>query len=574
MKISDSLNESGIIFPNIQQQGFQKGLGCLTASFNLHETLFHNLDLGSNIFISFLDTSKAFDTVWRQGLMYKLHSLRIRGKLWQIIDDCHTNTSSAVIVNQTKSRWFNVEQGVRQGGVLSTFLYLVFINDLLIDLENCNVTASGCILDAKYHSPALADDISCIATSPKAMQVMMNTAYTYSCKWRFKFNADKSCILTVVAKGNKQPTEKTIHLGNSPIPFGKTYNHLGIALNNKAKLGDRIATACNKGWKSFYGLSDISITNVNPITMSHLYKTVVRPSVLYGCELWNAITQEEVRRLNTLQHGVCKVILNLPKQTRSDMCEQLLNLTPIMAEIDARKLLFFGRLCLMDPRCLTKQIFILRLFSYLSNLTPTQQGFIPDILSILQKYNFTHHFCDWLHSGSFPSKHSWKTIVRSTVNSLFYQQRYARTSTDPDFRIFNLVFQCSNPHTIWSYADDTNEILRLKFTCKLLVSTADSCVLQMCSLCGSYFTNLFSHAACSCYGLSDFHNDWWNDVSNNFDINLGAELCSLTENELFIVLLGRHTQTVLSVSQEKNFRKRNCRLLVQCCGRYKRLCDK
>lgn len=231
-------------------------------------------------------------------------------------------------------------------------------------------------------------------------------------------------------------------------------------------------------------------------------------------------------------------------------------------------------LCLMDPRCLTEQILIRRLFSFLSNLTRTQQGFIPDILSILQKYNITHHFCDWLHSGSFPSKHSWKTIVRSTVNSLFYQQRYARTSTDPDFRIFNLVFQCSNPHTIWSYADDTNEILRLKFTCKLLVSTADSCVLQMCSLCGSYFTNLFSHAACSCYGLSDFHNDWWNDVSNNFDINLGAELCSLTENELFIVLLGRHTQTVLSVSQEKNFRKRNCRLLVQCCGRYKRLCDK
>lgn len=147
-----------------------------------------------------------------------------------------------------------------------------------------------------------------------------------------------------------------------------------------------------------------------------------------------------------------------------------------MAEIDARKLLFFGRLCRMDPRCLTKEIFIPRLFSFLSDLTPTQQGFIQDILSILQKYNLTLfvHFCDWLQSGSSPSKHSWKSIVKSTVNSFFYYQRYARASTDPDIRIFNLVFQCSNPHTIWSYADDT---LRLKFTCKLLVSTADSCVL-------------------------------------------------------------------------------------------------
>lgn len=69
-------------FPNIQQQGFQKQLGCITASFNLHETMNHNLEQGSNIYISFLDTSKAFDTVWRQGLMYKLHNLGIKGKLY------------------------------------------------------------------------------------------------------------------------------------------------------------------------------------------------------------------------------------------------------------------------------------------------------------------------------------------------------------------------------------------------------------------------------------------------------------------------------------------------------------
>lgn len=87
------------------------------------------------------------------------------------------------------------------------------------------------------------------------------------------------------SKRRKKNKRKIIHLWNSTIPFGKAYNHLGIALNNKAKFQDQIATACNKGWTSFYGLTDIRITKVNPLTMSHLYKTVVRPSVLYGCEL-------------------------------------------------------------------------------------------------------------------------------------------------------------------------------------------------------------------------------------------------------------------------------------------------
>lgn len=45
-------------FPNIQQQGFQKQLGCITASFNRHETLNHNLEQGSNIYISFLTQVK------------------------------------------------------------------------------------------------------------------------------------------------------------------------------------------------------------------------------------------------------------------------------------------------------------------------------------------------------------------------------------------------------------------------------------------------------------------------------------------------------------------------------------
>lgn len=79
----------------------------------------------------------------------------------------------------------------------------------------------------------------------------------------------------ICRNGNNQPTEKNHTSWKLSDSIGKAYNNLGIVLNNKAKLGDRISTACNKEWKSFHGLSDISITKVNPLTMSHLYKTVV-----------------------------------------------------------------------------------------------------------------------------------------------------------------------------------------------------------------------------------------------------------------------------------------------------------
>lgn len=80
------------LFPCTQQQGFQGKLGCLTASFNLHETIYHNLEQGNSVYVIFLDSTKAFDTVWRHGLLVKLFNMGIKGQLWSILHDCNTDT--------------------------------------------------------------------------------------------------------------------------------------------------------------------------------------------------------------------------------------------------------------------------------------------------------------------------------------------------------------------------------------------------------------------------------------------------------------------------------------------------
>ena len=88
-----------VLFPNVQQQGYQKTLSCTTASFILQETLYHNIENKSNVYTAFLDSTKAFDSVWREGLMVKLHKLGVKGRIWSIIDDCHIDTKSAVCQN-------------------------------------------------------------------------------------------------------------------------------------------------------------------------------------------------------------------------------------------------------------------------------------------------------------------------------------------------------------------------------------------------------------------------------------------------------------------------------------------
>ena len=65
------------------QFGFSEGVGCIEASFTILETINHMLERGSKVFNCFRDVRKAFDTVWIDGLLFKLFSdLGINGRMW------------------------------------------------------------------------------------------------------------------------------------------------------------------------------------------------------------------------------------------------------------------------------------------------------------------------------------------------------------------------------------------------------------------------------------------------------------------------------------------------------------
>ena len=176
------------------------------------------------------------------------------------------------------------------------------------------------------------------------LQTMLDVAYQYSIRWRFKFNADKSSIICVRAYGNNLNLNFIWKLGSEIISVDESYNHLGVIINNKCTLSDRIMLACEKGRKAYFGISNLVLTFANPLSVVHLYRTVVRSSVLYGCELWNNLSSKDIQRLNTFQHYISKHAQSLPAHTRSAMAESMVGLLPIMSEVDIRKLLFFGLL--------------------------------------------------------------------------------------------------------------------------------------------------------------------------------------------------------------------------------------
>ena len=91
--------------------GFREGVGCIEASFTILETINYMLERGSKVFSCFLEVRKAFDTVWIDGLLYKLfNDLGIKGRMWLAIKDLYTDVKAQVLYSGELSREFDVSQ--------------------------------------------------------------------------------------------------------------------------------------------------------------------------------------------------------------------------------------------------------------------------------------------------------------------------------------------------------------------------------------------------------------------------------------------------------------------------------
>ena len=81
-----------------------------------------------------LDTSKAFDRVWQAGLLHKLMSYGISGRIFGLIYSFLSNRRLGVVLDGKSSQEYPVNARVPEGSILGPTLFLLYINDLSDDV--------------------------------------------------------------------------------------------------------------------------------------------------------------------------------------------------------------------------------------------------------------------------------------------------------------------------------------------------------------------------------------------------------------------------------------------------------
>jgi hypothetical protein len=258
------------------------------------------LDEGDSVDVLYLDFAKAFDKVPHKRLLLKLKSLGIDGEVHGWIETWLKDRKQRVVLNGEKSKWVEVPCSVCQGSVLGPNLFVIYIDD--IDL---------CIQQIIALLLKFADDTKVIkriksADDQEQLQQIINNVWEWANKWQMFFNIDKCKILHIGTKNPGYP----YYMNGNQLATTDNEKDLGIYVSSTAKPSFQCAQAAKKA-NQILGQIMRSFKCRDKDSIVKLYTSYVRPHLEYAIPAWCPYTAGDITLLEKVQKRALRQISNL-----------------------------------------------------------------------------------------------------------------------------------------------------------------------------------------------------------------------------------------------------------------------
>ena len=366
------------------QCGFMAGRSTIDPCFALRQLQekcwLHNRDL----YLLFVDLTKAFDTVNRDGLWALLKKIGCPDHFVAMIRSFHDGMKITVREGSDKADPFIVSSGTKQGCVLAPTLFSVFFSLMLyIAFENSTEGVEirsrydrGLLRTTNQHYKAatmtvstvirdllFADDCALASSNEEDLQKLCDAFASAARRFGLKISIDKTESMYQAPPGAVYEEPKITVEGKS-LKAVKTFKYLGsvVSDNNSmdAEIDARLAkanTAYNTLTKRLWRKRGIRTG-----TKILVYKAAVLSSLLYGSEAWT-LTKKQIRKLEKFHLSCLRKISGIKWFHKVPNYEvlQRCHIYSVTSLLDLNKLRWTGHVIRMEDNRIPKRMLYGRL---------------------------------------------------------------------------------------------------------------------------------------------------------------------------------------------------------------------
>ena len=249
----------------------------------------------------------------------------------------YLNQSACVVWGNELSREFKVNNGVKQGAILSPTLFSIYIDGIFDILKN---SGFGCTINNEYYGAiAYADDIVLLCPKKDGLQKMLNIAKKFFNDLGLVISFDhinpeksKTKCLAFGIKTDPPP----IFIDGSPIPWVKKFKHLGHILYKDGNSSHDTVYKMNTFIGKFHSLCQL-LKNKDPIIYIKFIKVYLID--FYGSNLWNFYDIYS-QKFYTTWNRMIRNVFNLPFQSHRYLIEPMSGIPHLKTMIVDRFLKF------------------------------------------------------------------------------------------------------------------------------------------------------------------------------------------------------------------------------------------